>query len=87
MNSEKPKFKINPLLEGYHFCLGCIAGHDKKQSWKTNLIHFGVSILLILNAPTIFGLINGKGLDEIRNKSPYSQFSKTQHMISVKLQR
>lgn len=77
MNSEqKPKFKINPLAEGYHFCLGCISGHDKKQSWKTNLIHFGVSILLILIAPTIFGWINGKGLDEIRNKSPYAQYSK-----------
>ncbi len=78
MNTEKPKFKnikINPLAEGYHFCLGCIAGHDKKHNWKTNLIHFGVSLLLIIIAPTIFGWINGKGLDEIRSKIPYAQYS------------
>ncbi len=77
-DNQKPEFqkiKLNPLAEGYHFCLGCLAGHDKKQNWKTNLTHFAVSVLLILIAPTIFGIINGKGLDEIRSKSPYAQYS------------
>jgi uncharacterized membrane protein len=71
---NKPKFKINPLAEGYHFCLGCLAGHDKKVSWKTNLIHFVISVCLIIVAPSIFTFINGKGLDEIRNKSPYAKY-------------
>ena len=65
---QQPKFKINPLADGYHFCLGCLSGHDQKQNWKTNFIHLLVSLVLILIAPFVFGLINGKGLDEIRNK-------------------
>jgi uncharacterized membrane protein len=73
-NENKPKFKINPLAEGYHFCLGCLAGHNKKASWKTNLIHFIISVSLILAAPSVFTFINGKGLDEIRNKSPYAKY-------------
>ncbi len=72
---QKPILKINPLLDGYHFCLGCISGHNNRQNWRVSMLHLAVSILLITFAPSIFTIINGKSFDQIRSNSPYAQNS------------